>query len=267
MRLSGADAALAPSSRPVDGVYAVAGCHAGRPLYVRQAAPGDVGGAAAPRVLWYSATFHDWDVTIGAEPNPVSGRRRGGREKKCVCFLTRPNPHTHHARPPRHPHLTQDDIAIYGGRGGREAHPQDVPAGTWRVAADLQSSPADASTPSADGYTPSGVTIACADGRTPPSPKAGGKPSPLLTDSEMASQYASIYARARRVRATSRGPGAAAVPVFVVAAVAAAIGVPLAASRAVRRRRRARGRPAANPAAGVAPGVAGLFGVKRDHAH
>ena len=207
---------------------------------------------------WGGAQPSEWEEAEGREacvfspaPTPTSPKTNPSTQ------------HTHTHTPPSQ----QDDIAIYGGRGGREAHPQDVPAGTWRVAADLQSTPADASNPSADGYTPSGVTITCADGRTPPSPKAGGKPSPLLTDGEMAAQYASIYARARRVRATSRGPGAAAVPVFVVAAVAAAIGVSIAASRAVRRRRRARGRPAAIPAAGVAPGVAGLFGVKRDHAH
>ena len=165
---------------------------------------------------------------------------------------------------------------MYGGRGGREPRPQAAPAGSWRLAADLQA--ATAAGGSADGYTATEVTVACAAGSEETAKGAGAgatqppssrRPTPLLTDAEMTAQYSAVYARARRARAASRGATLAAVPVgaLLFATAGALVGLPWAASRAARRRRVARGRGEAAAVAGAAPGVAGLlFGVKRDHA-
>lgn len=166
---------------------------------------------------------------------------------------------------------------MYGGRGGRESRPQEAPAGSWRLAADLRT--ASAAAGGADGYTASEVTVACAAGTGPQAPtaaaaaagaaKAAHRPTPLLTDSEMTAQYSAVYARARRARAASRGATLAAVPVgaLLFAAAGAVVGLPWAASLAAKRRRAARGRGEAAAVAGAAPGVAGLlFGIKRDHA-
>lgn len=48
----------------LDGVYQLKACYNGKALYMRRASP-----AGEDRVLWYSSTFGDWDVSKGTEPN------------------------------------------------------------------------------------------------------------------------------------------------------------------------------------------------------
>jgi len=189
LRLSGLDAGADPATLPgdgkLDGVYRVAGCYAGRPLYVRSGGGGRGGAAAAAaaatptkkdegaaakttgaaaggptpptapagppgedpdaRVLWYSAAFRDWDLAAGSVP-------------------------------------TEGDILAYGGSGtAREARPGRVPPGGWRLAADKASPGAReteavaAGPANGDGYVRlDAVAITCADGSPDPGPAGAG---------------------------------------------------------------------------------------------
>lgn len=289
LRVTGLDASVEavtlPGDGKLDGVYAVAGCHAGRPLYVRRKGAGGAGakkkaggsstaGSTTPattppgedpdaRVLWYSAAFRDWDLAAGSTP-------------------------------------TEGDILAYGGSGGREPRPGRVSPAGWRLAADKASPSArDAEAvavgpTNGDGYVRlDAVSITCADGSPDPGPlpaagKAGGgkgaagagaagaaagAPSttaastpaatgPLLTDAEMGAQYSAVYARARRARAAGRTAGASGAASATAAAAglallgcAALVGLPLAAARAGRRRAGGPRRPLAGLGLGRRPGV------------
>ncbi|KAG2429240.1 hypothetical protein HXX76_011009 [Chlamydomonas incerta] len=57
----------------LDGVYQLTSCYNGKPMYKRKNSP-----AGDDRVLWYSSTFGDWDVSKGAEPNEAEILMYGG---------------------------------------------------------------------------------------------------------------------------------------------------------------------------------------------
>ena len=130
--VAGADARLAEAAKPVDGTYAPAGCHGGRPLYVRQAAPGDPPSAPL-RVLWYSTEFHDWDLTVGEEPNPV--RERGERGEGCARAHTLPPlppPPLTTPLPPLPSFRTTSPCTAAAAGASRALRPRPPAPGAWR---------------------------------------------------------------------------------------------------------------------------------------
>ena len=55
----------------IDGIYVLSSCYNGKPMYRRKASP-----ANEERVMWYSSTFGDWDVSkvrTGKPPAVKSG--------------------------------------------------------------------------------------------------------------------------------------------------------------------------------------------------
>lgn len=57
----------------LDGAYALSGCFNGKPMYKRKDSK-----AGEERVLWYSSTFGDWDISKGADPNEAEILMYGG---------------------------------------------------------------------------------------------------------------------------------------------------------------------------------------------
>ena len=57
----------------LDGVYQLLSCYNGKPMYRRKDSP-----AGEDRVLWYSSTFGDWDVSKGTDPNEAEILMYGG---------------------------------------------------------------------------------------------------------------------------------------------------------------------------------------------
>eukprot|EP00879_Flechtneria_rotunda_P001601 GHRR01001761.1.p1 GENE.GHRR01001761.1~~GHRR01001761.1.p1 ORF type:complete len:323 (+),score=92.21 GHRR01001761.1:307-1275(+) len=132
----------------MDGLYKLTGCKDGRPYYKRQNST-----KGEDRILWYSKSFGDWDVSRGPEP-------------------------------------TDKDILMYGG--DIEHHPVPLFVKTWHLGGDLKSGstkdddvyiPVAATVKCADGkvYKP------------PPVNPAVQKQGPVLTDEEIESKYKLIY--------------------------------------------------------------------------
>lgn len=57
----------------LDGIYQLVSCYNGKPMYRRKSSP-----AGEDRVLWYSSTFGDWDVSKGVDPNEAEILMYGG---------------------------------------------------------------------------------------------------------------------------------------------------------------------------------------------
>lgn len=57
----------------MDGVYQLVSCYNGKAMYRRKNSPAD-----EDRVLWYSSTFGDWDVSKGTDPNEAEILMYGG---------------------------------------------------------------------------------------------------------------------------------------------------------------------------------------------
>eukprot|EP00878_Enallax_costatus_P000429 GHUV01000520.1.p1 GENE.GHUV01000520.1~~GHUV01000520.1.p1 ORF type:complete len:257 (+),score=54.60 GHUV01000520.1:65-835(+) len=57
----------------IDGVYKLYSCKNGRPAYLRQNSP-----KAEERVLWYSSSYGDWDISRGPKPDPTDILMYGG---------------------------------------------------------------------------------------------------------------------------------------------------------------------------------------------
>lgn len=57
----------------LDGVYQLVSCYNGKPMYRRKDSQ-----AGEERVLWYSSTFGDWDVSKGVDPNEAEILMYGG---------------------------------------------------------------------------------------------------------------------------------------------------------------------------------------------
>ncbi|GBF95483.1 hypothetical protein Rsub_07833 [Raphidocelis subcapitata] len=66
----------------LDGVYKLASCHNGRPLYLREKSP-----KGEDRVLWYSTGFGDWDVSNGTAPTEAEILMYGGDTQHAVVPL------------------------------------------------------------------------------------------------------------------------------------------------------------------------------------
>jgi hypothetical protein len=66
----------------IDGVYKLASCHNGRPLYLREKSP-----KGQDRVLWYSKGFGDWDVSNGTKPTEKDILMYGGDTQHAVAPL------------------------------------------------------------------------------------------------------------------------------------------------------------------------------------
>lgn len=79
LKLSGVDSMADLLESGVDGVYTLAGCHNGYPMYKRKDSP-----AGEERVLWYSKGFADWDLSKGSTPN----------DKDILLYGTDANQHT-----------------------------------------------------------------------------------------------------------------------------------------------------------------------------
>jgi iron-regulated transporter 1 len=80
IKLVGADAIAQKLHGGLDGVYKVAACENGRPMYKRDGGP-----AGEDRVLWYSSQFRDWDIANGTTPQEddiLMYGGSGGRESR-----------------------------------------------------------------------------------------------------------------------------------------------------------------------------------------
>jgi iron-regulated transporter 1 len=89
LRVAGVDA-VAKSNLPggVDGVYKLVGCHDGRAMYKRDKSP-----AQQDRMLYYSETFGDWDISNGSAPNDDDVLMYGGESQHSVLPLYVPKWH------------------------------------------------------------------------------------------------------------------------------------------------------------------------------
>lgn len=154
IKLSGVDkqADASKLTGGLDGVYKLTGCHNGRPLYKREKSP-----AGEERVLWYSQTFGDWDISKGPEPN-------------------------------------EEDILMYGGDMEHQAVPLWV--ASWHLGADLKAGASPDAGDGEDSYLPVAAALACADGKAYEPPAvvpAVTVTGPILTDAEIEAKYKLIY--------------------------------------------------------------------------
>ncbi len=73
IKISGADKQADKLKGGLNGVYKLASCYNGKPMYRRQKSP-----EGHDRVLWYSSTFGDWDISKGTDPNEAEILMYGG---------------------------------------------------------------------------------------------------------------------------------------------------------------------------------------------
>ncbi|GLI62884.1 hypothetical protein VaNZ11_005657 [Volvox africanus] len=73
IKVAGVDKQADKLNGGLDGVYKLTSCYNGKPMYKRQSSP-----AGEDRVLWYSSTFGDWDISMGGEPNEAEILMYGG---------------------------------------------------------------------------------------------------------------------------------------------------------------------------------------------
>lgn len=73
IKISGVDKQADKLKGGLDGVYQLQSCYNGKPMYRRKNSP-----AGEDRVLWYSSTFGDWDVSKGTDPNEAEILMYGG---------------------------------------------------------------------------------------------------------------------------------------------------------------------------------------------
>ncbi|KAG2496830.1 hypothetical protein HYH03_005235 [Edaphochlamys debaryana] len=73
VRIRGVDKQADHLPGGIDGVYELTSCHNGKPLYLRKNSP-----PGEERTLWYSNTFGDWDVSLGARPDEITIAMYGG---------------------------------------------------------------------------------------------------------------------------------------------------------------------------------------------
>ncbi|KXZ48238.1 hypothetical protein GPECTOR_29g19 [Gonium pectorale] len=73
IKIQGVDKQADKLAGGLDGVYKLSSCYNGKPMYKRKNSA-----AGEDRVLWYSSTFGDWDVSKGAEPNEAEILMYGG---------------------------------------------------------------------------------------------------------------------------------------------------------------------------------------------
>nr|BCL66257.1 hypothetical protein [Volvox reticuliferus] len=73
IKFTGVDKQADKLNGGLDGVYKLTSCYNGKPMYKRQSSP-----AGEDRVLWYSSTFGDWDISKGGEPNEAEILMYGG---------------------------------------------------------------------------------------------------------------------------------------------------------------------------------------------
>ena len=148
MKLSGVDKQADKLKGGLDGIYRLVSCYNGKPMYRRSNSP-----AAEDRVLWYSSTFGDWDVSKGTDPNEA-------------------------------------EILMYGGEMEHASVPLFV--SSWHLGGDLKSDttlgeddylPINVKVACSDGtkYKPDTVTTH--------TPRIG----PILTDEEIDAKYRYIY--------------------------------------------------------------------------
>lgn len=148
IKISGVDKRADKLAGGLDGVYQLTACYNGKALYMRRKSP-----TGEDRVLWYSSTFGDWDVSKGTEPNEA-------------------------------------EILMYGGEMEHASVPLFV--SSWHLGADLKSDtsmgeddylPINVKVSCADG------TVYTSDDVRTNTVKTG----PVLTDDEIEAKYRYIY--------------------------------------------------------------------------
>jgi len=73
LSITGVDKKATLLAGGIDGVYVLSSCHNSKPLYIRKKSP-----AGEDRVLWYSNSFGDWDISKGTTPNEAEILMYGG---------------------------------------------------------------------------------------------------------------------------------------------------------------------------------------------
>mmetsp|Transcript_8067 Transcript_8067/g.20172 ORF Transcript_8067/g.20172 Transcript_8067/m.20172 type:complete len:356 (-) Transcript_8067:826-1893(-) len=148
IKITGVDKQADKLKGGLDGVYQLVSCYNGKPMYRRKSSP-----ANEDRVLWYSSTFGDWDVSKGTDPNEA-------------------------------------EILMYGGEMEHASVPLFV--SSWHLGGDLKSSstmgeddylPINVKVACSDGKV----------FKPDPEDAAGAKVGPVLTDAEMEAKYRYIY--------------------------------------------------------------------------
>lgn len=148
IKISGVNKLADKLTGGLDGIYKLTSCYNGKALYLRAASPAGEG-----RVLWYSSTFGDWDVSKGTEPNEA-------------------------------------EILMYGGEMEHASVPLFVTS--WHLGAGLKSDTTlgeDDYMPIKVKVSCSDGTIYAADEVRTNTAKTG----PVLTDDEMEAKYRAIY--------------------------------------------------------------------------
>lgn len=148
IKIAGVDKQADKLKGGLDGVYELTSCYNGKPRYTRKKSP-----AGEDRVLWYSSTFGDWDISRGVEPNEA-------------------------------------EIVMYGGEMEHASTPLFV--SSWHLGGDLKTEtglgeddylPINVKVACSDGST-----FDPAD-----APSASRQVGPILTDAELEAKYRYIY--------------------------------------------------------------------------
>lgn len=148
IKIGGLDTQANKLNGGLDGVYKMVSCYNGKPMYKRAKSP-----AGEDRVLWYSSTFGDWDVSKGSDPNEA-------------------------------------EILLYGGEMEHASVPLFV--SSWHLGGDLRSDvalgeddylPVSVKITCADGTKPDAEEVNVYPSRS----------GPILTDEEIEAKYRYIY--------------------------------------------------------------------------
>lgn len=82
IKIQGVDKQADKLKGGLDGVYQLESCFNGKPMYKRKNSP-----AGEDRVLWYSSTFGDWDISTGSDPNDAEILMYGGEMEHAAVPL------------------------------------------------------------------------------------------------------------------------------------------------------------------------------------
>jgi hypothetical protein len=150
----------------IDGTYKLSSCYNGKAMYSRTKPSPD----GEDRVLWYSSTFGDWDLSRGKEPNEAEILMYGGEMEHASVplFVTSW-------------HLGGD---LRSGGVEDEYAPISVKVGQWLRGSFLIN------------QLTSAPQVACADGTVYDENEVRTTPDrvgPVLTDEEMDAKYRYIY--------------------------------------------------------------------------
>jgi iron-regulated transporter 1 len=149
LKLSGVNSMADKLKSGLDGIYKLSACHNGRPMYKRKDSP-----AGEERVLWYSKSFADWDISRGDKPN-------------------------------------DKDILVYGTDAQQHVVPLFVQL--WHLGADLTTKKPNGTSDETYVPVKLTLTCADGKKvKAPPAP-VSLKVGPILTDDEMEAKYKMIY--------------------------------------------------------------------------